>query len=266
VHVQPFVNLVANLQHRLASFPNMKYLLFCLLLSLFESNAQTSPPSHDGFTQLLKKNVTNAGKVNYKGFIKDSIEFNKYLKQLSDHPPQKNWSKNDQMAYWINAYNAFTIKLIMRYYPVKSIKDIGSSIQIPFVNTPWDIKFITIGKDKLDLNNIEHGILRKKFNDPRIHVVLVCASKSCPVLLNEAYEGAKLEDQFTKQAKTFLSDPFRNKVNKSSPELSMIFKWYSMDFNKDGNTVVDFVNRYAPVKIAPSAKISYLEYDWTLND
>jgi hypothetical protein len=245
----------------------MKYLNAIPLLFLWLGlNAQTSPPSHEAFTRLLKSNVTNEGKVNYTGFIKDSIEFNQYLTRLSHNPPQKSWNKNDQMAYWINAYNAFTIKLIMKYYPLKSIKDIGSSIQIPFVNTPWDIKFIKIGKDQLDLNNIEHGILRKKFNDARIHMVLVCASKSCPALLNEAYEGAKLEAQFTKQAKAFLSDPFRNKVSKSDAELSMIFKWYGMDFNKDGKTVADFVNQYAPVKITPSTKISYLEYDWTLND
>lgn len=246
---------------------HMKYFLVIPLLLLWSgSSAQTSPPSHEPFTRLLKSHVTNTGKVNYRGFIKDSIEFSKYLKRLSDNPPQKSWNKNDQMAYWINAYNAFTIKLIMKYYPVKSIKDIGSSIQIPFVNTPWDIKFIKIGKDRLDLNNIEHGILRKKFDDARIHMVLVCASKSCPALLNEAYEGAKLEDQFTKQARAFLSDPFRNKVSKSSAELSMIFKWYSMDFNKDGKTVADFVNQYAPVKIIPSTKISHLDYDWTLNE
>lgn len=245
----------------------MRFLLVLLLFFLAcESQAQTAPLSHNQYTRLLKRNVTTEGKVNYRGFIKDSVAFNKYLKYLSDNPPQKSWDRKDQMAYWINAYNAFTIQLIMKYYPLKSIKDIGSSIQIPFVNTPWDIKFIKIGKDKLDLNNIEHGILRKKFDDPRIHMVLVCASKSCPILLNEAYEGATLEAQLTKQAKVFLEDSFRNKVSKDSPQLSMIFKWYSMDFNKDDKTVRDFVNQYASIKIAPSATLSYLEYDWTLNE
>lgn len=129
-------------------------------------NAQPKPPSHAGFTRLLKRNVSEQGKVNYQGFIKDSVELNKYIKLLSANPPQKSWSRNEQMAYWINAYNVFTIKLVAKYYPTKSIKDIGSSIQIPFVNTPWDIKFIKVGNDKLDLNNIEHGILRKKFEDP----------------------------------------------------------------------------------------------------
>jgi hypothetical protein len=228
--------------------------------------AQKKSPSHEIYGRLLKKYVTATGKVNYKGFIKDSVELNNYLRILSTTPPEKSWTRNEQMAYWINAYNAFTIKLIISHYPVKSIKDIGSSIQIPFVNTPWDAKFITIGKDKMDLNNIEHGILRKKFDDARIHMVLVCASKSCPILLNEAYVADRLETQFTKQTKAFLTDPYRNKVSADRPQLSMIFKWYAMDFNKKGQTVRDFVNKYSTVKIKPDAKISFLDYDWALNE
>ena len=243
-----------------------KIFLITLLLYSVALNAQQKAPSHQIYTRLLKKNVTPEGKVNYKAFIKDSVEFNKYLRILSNTPPDKTWTRNEQMAYWINAYNAFTIKLITNYYPVKSIKDIGSSIQIPFVNTPWDIKFFSIGKDKMDLNNIEHGILRKKFDDARIHMALVCASKSCPILLNEAFEGARLDEQFTKQTKAFLADSYRNKVSADKPQLSMIFNWYSMDFNKNGKSVRDFVNSYSTVKIKPNAKISFIEYDWGLNE
>lgn len=246
-----------------------KSLLLILLLTFLmdESFSQAKAPSHDLYNKLLRKNVTAEGKVNYKSFIKDSVELNQYLKILSTTPPnEKTWSKEEQMAYWINAYNAFTIKLITRYYPLKSIKDIGSSIQIPFVNTPWDIKFIMIGKEKMDLNNIEHGILRKKFNDPRIHMVLVCASKSCPILLNEAYDAKFLEGQFAKQTKAFLKDNFRNKITPDKPQLSMLFRWYGMDFNKNDSTVVKFINTYSPVKIKADAKISYLDYDWTLNE
>ncbi|MCU0420864.1 MAG: DUF547 domain-containing protein, partial [Cyclobacteriaceae bacterium] len=187
--------------------------------------AQGKTPAHAPYTRLLKKHVTADGRVNYQGFIKDSTALNQYLRSLSASPPdEKTWSRQEQMAYWINAYNAFTIQLVCRYYPVKSIKDIGSSIQIPFVNTPWDIKFIRIGKEKMDLNNIEHGQLRKKFDDPRVHMALVCASKSCPILLNEAFEAATLDEQFAKQTKAFLADPFRNKMSATAPRLSMIFK------------------------------------------
>lgn len=220
--------------------------------------------SHIIFDGLLKKNVTASGKVNYKAFIKDSVELNKYLKLLSDNAPDGKWSKNDEKAYWINAYNAFTIKLITKYYPVKSIKDIAG--KIPFINTPWDIKFIKIGGEKMDLNNIEHGKLRKKFNDPMVHMAIVCASKSCPILLNEAYVGTKLDAQYEKQTKAFLADPFRNKVSADKPQLSMIFKWYGGDFKKNGSSVIDFVNKYAATKINKNADIDYLTYDWGLNE
>ncbi len=252
----------------LVHHPLKKFILTILLLAINQlSYAQVKPPSHELYHQLLKKHVANDGKVNYKGFAKDSVTLNQYLDLLSKTPPdEKTWSRNEYMAYWINAYNAFTIKLILKYYPVKSIKDIGSSIQIPFVNTPWDIKFIRIGKNKMDLNNIEHGILRKKFSDPRIHMVLVCASKSCPALLNEAYQPNRLDAQMDKQAKVFLADSFRNKVSATKPELSMLFKWYSMDFNKNGGSVRTFVNQYAPVAIKPEAKITYLDYNWELNE
>jgi len=246
---------------------NTSFLFFVLLLLCQNTLGQGKTPSHNLYNRLLQKNVTKEGKVNYKSFIKDSIEFNQYLKILSTNPPnEKTWTREEQMAYWINVYNAFTIRLITKYYPIKSIKDIGSSIQVPFVNTPWDIKFITIGKEKMDLNNIEHGILRKKFDDPRIHMALVCASKSCPILLNEAYDPKRLDEQFAKQTKAFLTDSYRNKIRANSAQLSMIFKWYNTDFNKNGSSVWNFINKYSSTKINADTKISYLDYDWNLNE
>jgi Protein of unknown function, DUF547 len=245
-----------------------KMILLFLFISVFRQGyAQSKAPSHELYDKLLKKHVSASGLVDYKGFIKDSSELNQYLKLLSAAPPdEKTWSRQEQMAYWINAYNAFTIQLVCRYYPVKSIKDIGSKVQIPFVNTPWDIKFIRIGKEKMDLNNIEHGQLRKNFDDPRIHMALVCASKSCPILLNEAFEASKLDHQFAKQTKAFLADPNRNKMSVTAPQLNMIFKWYGMDFNNNGGSVRSFINTYSDIKIDAKAKISHLDYDWGLND
>ena len=128
-------------------------LLSAFYLAASLVHGQSAAPGHDVYDKLLRRNVTADGKVNYRAFIKDSTALNQYLQRLSSHPPdEKTWSTAEQMAYWINAYNAFTIKLIITHYPVKSIKDIGSSIQVPFVNTPWDIKFIRIGKNKMDLN------------------------------------------------------------------------------------------------------------------
>jgi len=241
-------------------------LIAFLIVGGWNANSQ-SKISHEIFDELLKKYVSLEGRVNYKEFVKDTVNLNQYLNLLSKNPPdEKTWTQQEQMAYWINAYNAFTIKLITQYYPIRSIKDIGSSIQIPFVNTPWDIKFVTIGKEKIDLNNIEHVKLRKQFDEPRIHMVLVCASKSCPILLNEAYDPKRLEQQLTRQTKAFFADPFRNKISPDKPQLSMIFKWYSMDFTKNGGSIVAFVNVHSPVKIKPNAKISYLDYDWGLNE
>ncbi|WP_411014327.1 DUF547 domain-containing protein, partial [Salmonella sp. s50237] len=92
-----------------------------------------------------------------KGFAKDKAQLKSYLDLLSKNAPASNWSKDEKLAYWINAYNAYTIQLILDHYPVKSIKDIGAKIKIPFVNTPWDVKFIKIGGETYDLNNLEHG-------------------------------------------------------------------------------------------------------------
>ena len=220
--------------------------------------------SHELFTNLLKRNVSAAGNVNYKGFIRDSTQLNQYLKLLSTHHPDNSWSRNDQLAYWINAYNAYTIQLIIRNYPLKSIKDIGSLIKIPFVNSPWDIKFIRIGSETYDLNNIEHDILRAKFKEPRIHFAIVCASVSCPKLLNQAYEGANINTQLDTQARAFINDPGRNKISANQGQLSAIFNWFKGDFTKQGD-LVNFINKYSKVKLNQNARISYLDYNWNLN-
>ncbi len=247
----------------------MKVTRFWLILFVgcITAPAWAQSPRHASYTKLLQKHVTKEGWVNYQGLRKDSVELRQYLVTLSQNPPnEKTWTKEETIAYWINAYNAFTLQLVIRYYPVKSIKDIGSSIQIPFINTPWDIKFIRIGTEKMDLNHIEHGILRKKYSDPRLHMALVCASKSCPILLNEAYEGARLNEQLNQQSRAFLADPFRNRFDGAVPKVSMIFKWYAMDFNKGDRTVHGFLTEFGPKKLDAKANLDYLEYDWGLNE
>jgi hypothetical protein len=220
-------------------------------------------PSHQQWDNLLKKHVNASGMVNYKGFQKDKTGFDDYLKLLSDNAPQSSWSQNEQKAYWINAYNAFTVSLILQKYPVKSIKDIAGKIYK--INTPWDIKFINIGGKKYDLNNIEHGILRKKFDDPRIHFALVCAAMSCPRLRNEAYTGAKLDAQLEDAGKEFLNDKSKNNITAASAELSKYFSWYKSDFTKNGS-LADFINKYSQTKITANTKISSLNYNWSLNE
>ncbi len=233
----------------------------CLTLAIY-SFAQKAP-SHQQWDKLLKKHVSGSGMVNYKGFQKDQAELDAYLKTLSDNAPQNSWSANEQKAFWINAYNAYTVALILKHYPVKSIKDIGGKIYK--VNTPWDIKFITIGGKKYDLNNLEHGILRKRFDDPRIHFALVCASMSCPKLQRDAYTGAHLNAQLDAAGKDFLNDNSKNRVSLARAELSKYFSWYRGDFTKKGS-LADFINQYAQTKMNGNTKVSSLDYNWSLNE
>ncbi|UOQ69974.1 DUF547 domain-containing protein [Hymenobacter cellulosilyticus] len=220
---------------------------------------------HSAFDKQLKKYVNEKGLVNYKAWKADQGAFNQYLALLSKNPPAAGWSKQEQMAYWINAYNAFTIRLILDHYPLESIKDIGTKIQIPFVTTPWASKFFSIGGEKMSLDNIEHGILRKKYNDPRIHFALVCASISCPRLRTEAYTAAKLDSQLDDQGRDFLNNPAKNKPGKSSAQLSKYFDWYKGDWSENGQSVTSWVNKYAATKLDKNATISFLDYNWQLN-
>jgi Protein of unknown function, DUF547 len=224
------------------------------------------PISHVLFDDLLKKHVNEKGLVNYKGFREDSVLFKEYLDLLSNnHPNDKNWSRDERLAYWINAYNAFTIQLILKYYPVKSIKDIKKGI--PFVSDTWTIDFIKIEGKKYDLNNIEHGIVRPKFNEPRIHFALNCASIGCPPLLNAAYTAEKLNTQLDDQARRFINNGFHNKfISANKAEVSKLFTWFAGDFKKTAPSVIAFINKYAKTKLSASANLDYMDYDWRLNE
>jgi hypothetical protein len=250
----------------------LKIVVFITLLaglsacfSVKERDSQSKPISHAAFDSLLRKYVNTEGWVNYQGFISDSTLFNNYLNLLSKNlPNDKNWQPNEAKAYWINAYNAFTIKLICDHYPVESIKDVKKGI--PLVSDTWQIDFINIEGQKYSLNNIEHGILRPKYNDPRIHAAVNCASKSCPKLLNEAFIAEKLDAQLDKAMKDFINDGIRNKiVSPQKAELSKIFSWYGGDFKKNKSTITTFINRFANIKLNENADINYLDYDWQLN-
>ncbi len=224
-----------------------------------------APFDHSAYDRLLKKYVSDKGLVNYKGWKADQQGLNQYLAMVSKNPPAATWSKADQMAYWINAYNAYTIRLVLDHYPINSIKDIGSKIKIPFVTTPWAAKFFTIGGNKMSLDNIEHGTLRKKYNDPRIHFALVCASMSCARLRPEAYTGTQLDRQLDDQGRDFVNNPAKNRPAKDAAQLSKYFDWYKGDWSGNGQSVVSWVNKYSTTKIDNNTKITYLDYNWNLN-
>lgn len=243
--------------------------LFCssYCSSYRNTSSSSKPISHELWTDLLQKHVAANGTVNYRGFIEDKTTLAQYLQLLqSNHPNNANWSNNEQLAYWLNAYNAFTVALITENYPITSIKDITKGPNIPFVNSPWDIKFIHIESADYDLNNIEHGILRKQFNDPRIHVGINCASKSCPNLMPQAFTADKVNVQLDSLARAFLSDTSKNIIAPNEVQLSKIFSWFKGDFTKKNTSLITFLNQYAPLTIKPDAKIDFLDYDWRLNE
>jgi hypothetical protein len=227
---------------------------------------QSTPPTHELFDELLKKYVTADGRVDYKGFMAEKETFQVYLDKLSHNAPDRNrWTREEQLAYWINAYNAFTIKLIIDNYPVASIQDLKPKLNIPLVNTVWHLKFFQIGGQDASLDEIEHKILRKEFEEPRIHFAINCASFSCPPLLNEAFTAERLEAQLEKVAVGFVNDPKRNRISRESVEISRIFSWFKGDFTKNVS-LLEYLNRYSRVKINTNAKISHLPYDWSLNE
>ena len=225
-------------------------------LALPEGNTGDNKINHGEWNILLNKYVDADGMVNYPGFIKEKTKFRSYLQLLSDNIPDDSWGEDEKLAYWINVYNAFTIDLVIRNYPIKSIMDIEKA---------WDIKFIQTGGKTNSLNEIEHEIIRKQFNEPRIHFALVCAAVSCPPLRNEAYEAGKLEAQLQDQTVKFINDPDKNNIRESAAKVSQVFNWFKEDFTKEG-TLRDYLNKFSKTKLSPEAKIEFMDYSWELNN
>lgn len=211
--------------------------------------------NHNRWNLLLQKHVSEDGKVNYKAFKNNPIELHVYIDSLGENMPNDQWNDQDKLAYWINAYNAMTIDLIIKNYPVKSIQDIKE---------PWKQRLWKLGSKWYNLNEIEHQILRK-MNEPRIHFGIVCASYSCPKLQNEAFTALQLDAQLTKATREFLADLNRNSITSDNINISKIFKWFSKDFKQNGN-IIDFINQYSDVQISSKAKTSFKDYNWNLNE
>ncbi|MBW2206539.1 MAG: DUF547 domain-containing protein [Deltaproteobacteria bacterium] len=168
-------------------------------------------------------------------------------------------------AFYVNAYNAWTIKLILTGYPgIESIKDLGSLFK-----SPWKKKICRIDGEVITLDDIEHNILRPQFKDPRVHFAVNCASKGCPPLLAEPYTGSRLDKQLNQVTRAFINDPKRYRIEKDTLFVSKIFKWFSEDFNND---VIGFFLQYAEGDLKKTLesnrgkiKVKYLDYDWSLN-
>lgn len=236
----------------------MKKILIFTTLTLFSfiTNVQSQKNhiDHMVWDQLLLLNVSNEGRVDYKGFIRDKFLFDKYFKSLSTNYPEENAETTEKLAYWVNLYNAIVMKMVIDHYPIKSINDLEN---------PWKKKSITINNKEYSLDDIEHTVLRN-MNEPRIHFLLNCAATSSPKLWNRAYTNRNITQALEEKTIEYINDPSKNLVASDNVKLSRVFEWYAKDFNN--GDVKNYINQYAKEKIQKSSKIAYLEYDWSLNE
>ncbi|WP_339720603.1 DUF547 domain-containing protein [uncultured Paraglaciecola sp.] len=263
--------------------------LFMAASMMLSSQVQAFDHQHQNFTQVLSEVVKlslnkKQTRVDYGQLFKQPEQLNQYLAQLSavKQSEYQLWKSDEQLSFLINAYNGFTLQLIVQNYPkfqsgkAESIKDLGS-----FFSSPWKQSFFTLLDKKRNLDAIEHDMIRKWFERPRIHAALVCAAVSCPPLRQEAFVADKLEQQLDAQMSQFLSDDQRNtvKVSENQVYLSSIFKWYGEDFEKGQQgftSLKDLIKAYQgdladyPQQLSWLQKqnysIRYLDYDWRLND
>ena len=260
------------------------FVLMTLTLPVF---SQTFDHNYTAWDAQLKKQVkwlpdNKQSRVNYKGFAADRAELKATLDALSAVSNEQfaAFNKEQQMAFLINAYNAFTIELILTKYPnVKSIKDLGTTF-----SSPWKKKFYTLLGEERTLDWLEHERLRPNiagggYRDPRIHVAIVCASIGCPAIPPEAFTASKLDAQLEDGMKRFVGDKTRNRYEGGKLQVSNIFKWFKEDFEKGYkgfSKVEDVFAKYADTLStdatiqgqirAKTVSISHLDYDWSLND
>jgi hypothetical protein len=260
-------------------------IIAALLLALTQA-ALAFDQTHAAWNELLKRDVVvtpngNSSRVDYAAFKRDQDALTVYLDGLTavTAAEYQGWTREQQLAFLINAYNAYTIKLVLTRYPaLKSIKDLGSLLQ-----SPWKKEFFTLFGVPRSLDAVEHGMIRAPgaFDEPRIHFALNCASVGCPMLREEAYVAGQLDTQLESAVRRFLGDRTRNRYDPVSGrlEISPIFEWYGADFEKGGqgfNSVPRFLARYANLMTDDAAvqalvrdgklPLRYLSYDWSLND
>jgi hypothetical protein len=233
------------------------------MASFIAPESSRAAVDHNLYADLLGKYVQN-GAVDYRGFKNEEAKLDQYL-TLLEKTDVNVLSRDEQFAFYINAYNAWTIKLILTRYPdIKSIKDLGSIFK-----SPWKKKIARIDGNTVTLDHIEHDILRPQFKDPRVHFAVNCASKGCPPLRSEPYRSSALEQQLNEMTTAFINDEHQNRLEQQTLYVSSIFKWFSEDFNDD---VVGFFLKYAKGDLGKQLKdnqnkikVKYLDYDWSLN-
>lgn len=243
----------------------MKFLFLGLLISL---NAFAGfDHSHQKWDQVLKQYTVKQGSqvyFKYNELKKNEGALNSYVSQLESVSKDEfiSFNQNQKLAFWINAYNAYTIQIIIKHYPVKSIKDISSGW---FSSGPWKNEFINLLGNKMSLDNIEHDTIRKDFKEPRIHFAVNCASIGCPSLLQEAFVADKLDEQLDIAAKNFVQNKSKNHVKENTLYLSKIFKWYGSDFDQKYGGFKNYVVKTLKLP-KKDYEVVFNDYDWNLNE
>lgn len=234
------------------------------LAETYKDKADGPVFDHSTFDALLKKQVNDAGLVDYKGLKKDAEPLDKYIAAPAKAPIDE-MGRDQRLALLINGYNAFTLRLILDYYPIKSIKDIPADKR-------WDDKRWNIGGHTWSVNEIEHKQIRPHFKEPRIHFALVCAAIGCPPLRNEVYTADHLEEQLQAQAVYVHTHGrwFQFDAKTHTLKLTSLYNWYSSDFDQVAGSVVKYAARYSPalkkaVDAGHTPKAQFLDYDWSLN-
>jgi hypothetical protein len=240
-------------------------------LSLLAVPASPQTFDHSLFDELLKKHVVK-GMVDYVAFSRAGA-FEDYLTSL-EHADVSKLAERERLAFWINAYNAYTIELINKYEEQASIKNIREGIGFQRTKGPWKEPIVKAAGKTYSLDEVENAIIRKQFREPRIHFALVCASMSCPPLRSEAYTGAKLDAQLDAQGRTFVLDEARGSrvdVKKGVVYASRIFEWYKDDFGGSDAAIGQYAAQYyrdSPEKqllLGGHFKLEFMPFDWTLN-
>lgn len=217
---------------------------------------------HSRFDSILKQYVDSSGMVDYSSLKTNRTELDTYLKTTGavSKSTFDGWGKDEQLAFLINVYNAETLQYIIDSHPIASIKELGG-----IFSTAWDKENVVFLGETVSLDHIEHKVIRPTYGEPRIHFALVCAAKGCPPLRSEAYTAMKLEGQLESQAKVFLNETSKNRLEEGTLYLSMIFEWFGYDFKGDGQTVSGYVDPYIEGATV-GADIEWTEYDWSLNE
>ena len=237
---------------------------------------------HQKWDELLAEFVAK-GRVDYVGLKTRRGDLNAYLKDLEQVTKTQygRWKKESQLVFWINAYNAFMVALVLDHHPIDSVWKI-TPLWKRALGGPFAIDYIPLGhvgpaaadKEKISLNDIEHEILRKEFFEPRIHVAIVCASVGCPHLKSEAFKADRLDEQLDGAFRDFLADETRNRYDADGHSLAVtpIFKWFAEDFEAGGGPA-GFFREYGPktaaealAKHSDTPSIEYTDYDWSLNE